>query len=108
MLEKDGMPRESQQCGMIKLLTRPLLLKSRSSASSSLSVTTQSRTRSCPFAYLAQPYSITLVPPRFHRPFVGLSVSHKTETGDLNSFGKAITTEPAGDAMGPWIMYCCV
>jgi hypothetical protein len=37
-------------------------------------------------AYLAQPYSVTLVPLGFHCPFVGLSVSHKTETGDLNSF----------------------
>ena len=30
-----------------------------------------------PCAYLAQPYSVTLVSPGFHRPFVGLSVSHK-------------------------------
>ena len=58
---------------------------------------------SAPCAYLAQPYSTTLVPPGFHHPFVGLSVSHKTETGDLNSFCKAVrvTTEPGGRARNP-------
>ena len=62
--------------------------------------------RSCreggPCAYLAQPYSVTLVPLGFHCPFVGLSVFHKTETGDLNLFYKAVFTEPGG-AVGPWI-----
>ena len=57
--------------------------------------------RRVPCAYLAQPYSITLVPPGFHRPFVGfkLSAFHKTETGDSNPFSKAVTTEPEV----PWV-----
>jgi hypothetical protein len=57
-----------------------------------------------PCAYLAQPYSVTLVPLRFHCPFVGLSVSHKTETGDLNSFCEG-RHYGAGGAVGPWIIY---
>ena len=39
----------------------------------------------------ASTVSTTLVPPGFHHPFVGLSVSHKTETDDLNSPCKAVT-----------------
>ena len=58
------------------------------------------RTRPC--AYLAQPYSVTLVPLGFHCPFVGLSVSHKTETGDLNLFCEG-RHYGAGGAVGPWI-----
>ncbi len=42
--------------------------------------------RCFPCAYLAQPYSAILAPLGFYHPFVGLSVSHKTESGDLNSF----------------------
>ena len=59
-----------------------------------------------PCAYLAQPYSVTLVPLGFHCPFVGLSVSHKTETGDLNLFsleGRRADRDGAGGAVGPWI-----
>ena len=39
-----------------------------------------------PCAYLAQPYSVTLVPPGFYLPVVGLPVFHKTETADLKTF----------------------
>ncbi len=59
-----------------------------------------SRERATPCAYLAQPYSAILVPLGFHCQFVGLSVSHKTETGDLNSFYEGRhTAEPEV----PWV-----
>ena len=47
-----------------------------SSRSASCSACARGRSQPCysPCAYLAQPYSITLVPPRFHQPFFRLSV----------------------------------
>ena len=56
-----------------------------------------------PCAYSAQLYSVTLVPLGFHCPFVGLSVFHKTETGDLNLFYEG-RLYGAGGAVGPWII----
>jgi hypothetical protein len=54
-----------------------------------------------PCAYSAQLYSVTLVPLGFHCPFVGLSVFHETETGNLSLFYEG-RLYGAGGAVGPW------